>query len=141
MNKSIILGAALFCAAFVPNLIVRGHAADAKAPDARSGETSPQPAAKATRSVPFRGKIAALDTSGSSFTLSGPKKRVFHIAADSKIEKDGKPARLADLAIGDEARGLYQKDDDGQMNIVKASFGPKNSTASNTNPKKEIAGQ
>ena len=34
MNKSIILGAALFCAAFVPNLIVRGHAADAKAPDA-----------------------------------------------------------------------------------------------------------
>ncbi len=125
MKTSLFLGAALLCAAVVPQLHLRAQSLED--PPAAT-ESRPGEARKFARSIPFRGKVAALDSQKMTFTLSGPKQRVFHLTPDTKIEKDGKPAVFADLAVGDEARGLYQAEDDGQLTVIKGSFGPKPGT-------------
>ena len=134
MKTSLFLGAALLIAALVSTSTVRlqAQAADGTSSGPRSGETTPDKSArKAARSVPFRGKVAALDSQKMTFTLSGPKQRVFQLSSDTPIEKDGKPAAFADIAVGDEARGLYQSDAD-QLVVLKASFGPKPDSSSGT---------
>jgi len=113
-------------AAFVPNLTALAQATDSKPSEVRAAETKAEsPARKSARSVPFRGKVAALDTQKMTFTLSGPKQRVFHLTSATKIEKDGKQVAFGDVVLGDEARGLYQSEEGGQLVVLKASFGPK----------------
>lgn len=140
MKTSILLGAALLFAAVVPHLTAHAQATDSKPPAASSSDST---ARKSARSVPFRGKVAALDPQKMTFTLSGPKQRVFHLTSDTKIEKDGKTVTFSDVALGDEARGLYQSDD-GQLVVIKASFGPKPETSGSAKTdaasKKEDAG-
>lgn len=122
MNTSLLMLMALLFAAATTQPNVR--AAGAEKP-AASTTTKEAGARKFNRTVPFRGKVAALDAQKKTFTLSGPKQRVFQLSADTQIEKGGQPAAIEDIATGDEARGLCQIDEDGQRVVIKASFGPK----------------
>jgi hypothetical protein len=123
MNTSLLMLMALLFAAATTQPNVR--AAGAEKPAAASTTTKEAGARKFNRTVPFRGKVAALDAQKKTFTLSGPKQRVFQLSADTQIEKGGQPAAIEDIATGDEARGLCQIDEDGQRVVIKASFGPK----------------
>ncbi|HAB16665.1 MAG TPA: hypothetical protein PLX89_22690 [Verrucomicrobiota bacterium] len=128
MKTTLFLGAALLSAALlIPTGRAESTSASSTAPaEARSDSAkSDTIAKKSNRPVPFRGKVAAVDSQQMTITLSGPKQRVFVLTTDSKVEKDGKPAVFADIALGDEARGLYQNEDGGKLVVVKASFGPK----------------
>ena len=133
MNTSLLMLVALLLAAFTTQPNVR--AAGAEKP-AASSITKEADARRFNRTVPFRGKVAALDAQKKTFTLSGPKQRVFQLSAETQIEKGGQPAAIGDIAAGDEARGLCQIDEDGQRIVIKASFGPK---VAKTSPGKDTS--
>jgi hypothetical protein len=62
--------------------------------------------------------------------------RVFQIASTTRVVKDGKPATLADGAVGDQVAGNYTKGDDGKLTAKMIRFGPK-PAAEDKPPKKK----
>jgi Domain of unknown function (DUF5666) len=78
-------------------------------------------------SLVFRGTVSAMDTNAMTFTVG---KRTFNITSETKITKNGQPAILGDIAVGDKVGGAYKKDDDGKLNATTIHDGKK--TASDT---------
>ena len=88
-----------------------------------------KPAAKETakegKPYPFRGTIASVDKKAMTFTLEGKEKtRVIGMGSQSVLEKDGKPATLGQLAVGDYVHGRVEKHGEEEV-VLKASVGPK----------------
>jgi hypothetical protein len=93
---------------------------------AASGDT-----AKPKRdTAPFRGKVASVDKEAKTFTVG---QRVFLINDDTKIVKNGKPAKLEDAVVGDDVGGVYklEKTADGKLVVTSVRFGPKPATEKN----------
>jgi len=80
---------------------------------AQDAATTNSPAATAPvhkkHAVPFKGKITAVDATAMTVTVGT---QVYNITSETKIAKDGKPATLADFAVGDMVAGAYKKDGD-----------------------------
>lgn len=77
-------------------------------------------------SYPFRGTVESIDINAKSIHLDGKKaERVLHINDQTTLEKDGKPAKLEEIAVGDYAKGLVSKPDGSREILVKGTFGPK----------------
>ncbi len=55
----------------------------------------------------FHGKIVAVDTTAMTVTVGT---KTFNVTSTTKITKDGKPATLADFAVGDVVAGNFKKD-------------------------------
>jgi hypothetical protein len=113
--------------ALMPAAFAAGH--DTQAPTA-SREGSPgDPAAGAeakTSRYPIRGKLKAVDTAASTFTLSGSDKdRVFKTTTQTEIIRQGKAATLAEAVVGEEVGGLVERQSDGSVVALKVRFGPK----------------
>ena len=84
--------------------------------------------AKAKRDTgPFRGKVASVDKDAMTFTVG---QRTFLVNADTKIVKNGKPAKLEDAVVGDDVGGVYklEKTADGKLLVTSVRFGPKPDT-------------
>jgi hypothetical protein len=97
------------------------YAADASAFAADSAKTT-----KRARQMPFRGKIAAVDVSAKTITLSGRQKdRVFHVTESSRIKKDGKVFELEDVRVGETVGGLAVAAASGDWEILTLNIGPK----------------
>jgi hypothetical protein len=111
--------AAAVCAAHVTTATL---AADTDAPKAPAAA-----AKKASGSTyPFRGTVEAVNATARTITLEGKKsERVLHVTAETTLEKDGKPAKLEEVAPGDYAKGLLTKPDGNRELVVKATLGPK----------------
>jgi hypothetical protein len=78
-----------------------------------SGQTvTPKPGIHSV--IPFHGKVTAVDT---------------------KISKDGKPAKLSAGVVGERVRDAYRKSEGGKLNAVTVHFGAKDEGK----PKKESA--
>jgi hypothetical protein len=94
--------------------------------------TTNAPAKKPSRTIPFRGKLAAVDNSEKTITVG---KETIQITSETRISKAGKPATFQDGAVGDEVAGSYKKDADGKLNALSLRFGPKvvANSGSNTN--------
>src|SRR5689334_7300804 len=58
------------------------------------------------RPLPFHGKIEAIDSTAKTISVG---KMTIQITSETKISKTGKPATLADGAVGDEVAGAYRK--------------------------------
>ena len=121
MNNNLCkLIVAALCAAFVvtANLAAAEPApATAAPPTARKASTHP---------YPFRGTVDSLDPAAKTILLDGKKgDRTLHVTAESVLEKDGKPAKLEEIAAGDYAKGLVSRPDGSREIVVKATFGPK----------------
>jgi hypothetical protein len=90
----------------------------------RAADTSTNAPAAATPEpsgpAKFYGPITAVDASAKTFTVGD---QTFSIIGESQVTKDGKPATLADAAVGEPARGSYTKGKDGKLNITKVRFG------------------
>lgn len=71
--------------------------------------------------VPFHGKVSAVDKSAHTITLGA---RTFHTTPTTRFTKDGKPATLDDVKVGEEVGGLSKKTDD-KLNLVSLRIGPK----------------
>jgi hypothetical protein len=91
-----------------------------------TAQATAQEAEKKARPLPFRGTIDSVDTEAKTVTLKGAEsKRVFHVSAETKMMKNGKPATLADATPGEVIGGSYTKDANGKLNAVSLRFGPK----------------
>jgi hypothetical protein len=76
----------------------------------------------ANRVLPFHGKLKALDNTAKTISVGT---ETFQITSETKITKAGKPATLADGAVGDDVAGAYKKDAEGKLNALSLRFGPK----------------
>ena len=92
------------------------HAAD-KTKDAPAATDSAK-----KKTLPFHGKIRAVDTTAATITIG---KMTINITSETKITKDGKPATVADLAVGDMAGGAYKKDEADKKNATVIHVGEK----------------
>src|SRR5438445_12484669 len=82
------------------------------APGARAAEGANEKSAQPTKperkpkSIPFHGKVTALDTAAKVITLEGKEKsRTFQITSETRITKDGKPAVLKDVTVAGSVSG------------------------------------
>ena len=116
----------------IPILIAAFAAATALpigAADAKPGERKE---AQANRAIPFRGKIAAVDKQAKTVKVG---ERTFHVTADTRIMKAGKPAMLDDANVGEDVGGQYREGADKKLNLVSLRIGPRPDAAGA--PKKE----
>jgi hypothetical protein len=67
----------------------------------------------------FHGTVTAVDTNAMTLTV---EKRTFEITSETIIAKDGKPAVLADAAVGDSVRGSYKKNAEGKLEAVTLHY-------------------
>ena len=73
------------------------------------------PAAPTAKKLPIHGKAAAVDTAKMTLTVG---ESVLNVTSTTKISKDGKPATLSDIKVGDTVSASYKKGDDGSMNAT-----------------------
>src|SRR5689334_17978326 len=74
------------------------------------------------RATPFRGKIGAIDKNAMTFAVG---ERTFVVTSTTHISKNGKPATLADVAVGDEVGGTYTVGDAGKLEVQTVRIGAK----------------
>lgn len=95
------------------------RAQDSQQPDAGKKEA---PAKKKSGSLPFNGKVGAIDKTAKIITVG---ERKFQVTSETKMTKAGKPAILDDAVVGEEVAGAYRKADDGKLNLTSVRFGPR----------------
>lgn len=86
-----------------------------------AGAAAPAKPAKAK----FSGAVSAVNVGAKTFTVGD---QTFTVTDDSKISRNGKEATLADVVVGDPAKGSYTKGADGKLDVTKVGFGKKSGT-------------
>jgi hypothetical protein len=116
-----------------------GVQAAEKAPATKSAptESAPNPGkapatskkGDSTKPTPYHGKVTAVDPAGKSVSIKGAvKDRVFQVTDKTKVVgKDGQPAKVASIPVGEEIRGTATKSDD-KWTAVSIYIGPKDAT-------------
>jgi hypothetical protein len=90
---------------------------------AASDQTTNAPAKpKKHAGLVFRGTASAVDTNAMTLTV---ETRTFAITSETKITKNGEPATLSDIAVGDKVGGAYKKSDDGKLEATTIHDGKK----------------
>jgi hypothetical protein len=87
-----------------------------------STNTPPATAPAKKHGAPFHGKVAAVDTAAATVTVGT---LTINITSETKITKDGKPATLSDIVVGETVGGSYKKDDAGKLNAATLRVGEK----------------
>jgi hypothetical protein len=103
--------------------------------DAPEKATTAQPKAPKAKpaGVPFNGKIAAVDRTASTLTLSGKNQRVVKVTSATRLTRgDGQPAVFADAQVGEPIGGYAKKNDLGQLEAISIRLGPKPAAAETT---------
>ena len=84
--------------------------------DAKSSTNTAAP--KLPPGTPVYGKVGAVDKQAGTVTLQGKEKaRVFHITPQTKVHRDGKPARLEEVVIGQWIGGYARPDASGRSTL------------------------
>jgi hypothetical protein len=128
MNKSIIKITMLVTTAVA--LAALPVMAAEKSSDKPKKEAPKSKAEASGQVVPFRGKIAS--KTDTSITIG---ERTIEITSDTKIVKNGKPATLADAAVGDEVGGQYRTENN-KLIARSLRIGPKPDGGDKEAPKK-----
>src|SRR5947199_137111 len=119
MKESIVL--ALLTAA----MVFTGPATEAAEGATDKSTQTPKSEGKQKR-MPFSGKVSAVDKTTKTVTLEGREKsRTFQITSATKITKDGKPAVLDDVIVGQTVRGLAKETATGKWEVVTLNIGAK----------------
>ncbi len=114
---------ALFTLVTVAMLATPSLRAEDTATNTPAAATETKPAKqKNADATPFKGKVKAVDTAGSTITVGENK---ITVTADTKISKDGKKAKLSEIAVGDAVHGSYKKDAKGNLNALSLREGGK----------------
>ena len=126
--KFTVLGLLAITVAGMPVVL---HAQDTNATNAAAtNKVSTNPS---LRPLPLaRSKVKAIDNGAMTITVAN---RTFQITSQTKLMKDGKPAVVADIIVGDEVTGLVKREADGKWTALKLNFGvavPKKPASSNT---------
>jgi hypothetical protein len=118
MKKSIVLYT-IIAAVFI-NAPVSLRAQDKPAKKSDAAEAG-APGAK-NRALPFQGKVTELDSTNLILTVKSLK---LTVASTTKIDKNGQPAILADIKVGEVVRGSYKKDETGKLEATVIHIGEK----------------
>ncbi len=90
------------------------------------------------KQLPFRGKVSAVDKTAKTITLAGKEKgRTFQITSGTKITKDGKPAVLDDVTVGESVRGVAKENAAGKLEAVSLKVGAMAGNAKQNEKKSE----
>ena len=131
MKKSSVL--ALLTAA----MVFAGPATQA-AESAKDKSVQPPKSEGKQKQMPFRGKVSAVDKTAKSVTLEGKEKsRTFQITSTTKITKDGKPAVMDDVLVGQIVGGLAKETAAGKLEVVTLNIGAKVGKAKDAEKKGE----
>jgi hypothetical protein len=128
MKKQIALFTLVAAAFIVAPAVVNAQDKPAKPETAES--TAPK--AKKHGGLPFKGKVSAVDTNAMTVTLAS---QTLNITSETKILKEGKPATLGDIAIGEKITGQYKKDDAGKLDATSIHIGGKADTGASKKKK------
>lgn len=114
-------------AAFALGTAPSAVAKDKKATEPTASASPMESMAPAKRGVPYRGKIASVDSAAKTFTITTKKgeSRVFKMNDNTKYMKDGQPATMAEVVADQNVRGQYLKMDDGTMMAKSVMLGVK----------------
>jgi hypothetical protein len=96
----------------------------------RAQETN-KPAAKQTKHAkpsvtPLHGKVKSVDQTAKTITVG---KTTVQITSETRFLKDGKPATLEDVTVGENIGGAYKKSADGKKDATMIRIGPKPESA------------
>ena len=100
-------------------------------PSLRADDTNA--AATDNKPLKFYGPVTAVDTNAMTFTVGD---QTFALTGESQVTRNGQTATVADIVVGDPARGSYTKGADGKLDITKVRFGKKAGGKSGTKKKK-----
>ena len=118
-------------------LVSTGPATQA-AEGAKDKSAQPPKSEGKQKQMPFRGKISAVDKTAKTVTLEGKEKsRAFQITSATKITKDGKPAVMDDLIVGQTVGGSARQTVSGKWEIVTLNLGTKAGRAKDVEKKGE----
>ena len=92
----------------------------APAPPLPAAAVPATPARKTSTTPQFHGTLTAVDTNAMTLTV---EKRTFDMTSETIVTKDGKPAILADGAVGETVHGEYKKAPGGKLDAVTVQFG------------------
>jgi hypothetical protein len=104
----------------------------------RAADPAPDTAstAKKAKHMPFRGKVSAVDKTTMTITLEGKEKtRTFSVTAQTRIQKDGAPAVLDDVKVGETVGGAAVEGAGGKWEISTLNLGKKAAEAKPTTKK------
>lgn len=107
-----------------PNASAKDRKTNSEATASASPMESASPAMHGTR---YYGKIASVDSSAKTFTITSKKgkSRVFKMTDTTEITKDGQPATMADVTADQKVHGQYDKQADGTMEAKSVMLGMK----------------
>jgi hypothetical protein len=95
---------------------------------AQTDPVEPKPEQKEMREsrFPFRGKLSEINQKEMTIALVGKeKKRMIHLNKETRITRDGKPAKLSDAVVGEEVGGLLMRTAQGKEHAVSLRLGAK----------------
>ena len=127
--KNVITAALL--AGLVAGTTASLNAAEGAAEKPASPASPASPAAPAAtpqkpRAIPFQGKVTAVDKTAKTVTLQGrDKERTVQVTSETKIIKDGKPAVLDAVAVGEIATGRAKPGPAGKLEALILNVGAK----------------
>ena len=83
--------------------------------------------AAAPRTLPYQGKVAALDPAAKTFVVKNRegKEHIFFVTEKTVITKDEAPATFEEIKLDEFVRGTRLKIADGKWDAVKVMIGPK----------------
>jgi hypothetical protein len=128
--KSAILALALaFALATLSADLKKGQFGAAKTPEPAPKSTPAKPPEKSTRkspAYPFHGTLGTVDPDKKTLTLRGKSKpRVILLTPETRIQKNGLKAGLADGIPGERVTGSVRKNSDGKEEALTVHFGEK----------------
>jgi Domain of unknown function (DUF5666) len=131
MKKTIlkVTGGALFVAALIAAPEI-SRAQDTNMPAVTPAPEMPAVAAtnssvkvkKPRTSLVASGKVSTVDTNAMTLTVG---KHTFDITSETKINKNGEPAVLSDIAVDDKVGVSYKKADGGKLDATTINDGKK----------------
>jgi hypothetical protein len=67
------------------------------------------------RRTPFHGQVSGVDTAAMTLSVGT---LLLHVTSETQITRDGKPATLASINVGEAVRGSYKKDEAGKLSAA-----------------------
>ncbi|MBL9126860.1 MAG: hypothetical protein JNL97_04400 [Verrucomicrobiales bacterium] len=135
---AVILGAPLLAATAAPGpdkadtTVTSTPGTAAAAPstvDKPAPARTPPPSTGKRETYPFRGKVASFDTTLRALKLEGKtSSRMVQLTAQTRLTKQGQPAKMEDLKAGEEVGGTLRKTPEGREEAVLIRIGPKTPT-------------
>jgi uncharacterized protein YqeY len=79
---------------------------------ATKAATTENAKAKKAKATVYNGKVATVEKMAKTFTLDGKKDLVFQVTSETRIVKDGKPATMDDVTVGESVKVRSKVKDD-----------------------------